>query len=140
MNASLNIIVKNPAQALAILEFAAGLENGETPKIGKTTKPVAKKAAAVVEESEDLLMDTEEMDELGFDGGEAEELEEKPKAKKEAPAKKLTDKDVNAAALAHAKENGRPATLAILNKKFKVKSILELKPEQYGAVITALAV
>ncbi len=107
-----------------------------------TTKKAAttKKTAAPQALEEDMLGDdageaTEETEELGFDSE-----EEKPAKKAASKAKKITDKEINAAAVAHAKENGRPATLAILQKKFKVKSILELKPEQYPAVLAALEV
>lgn len=55
-------------------------------------------------------------------------------------AKKLTEKDVNDACIAHAKIHTKPVTLGILSKKFNVKSVLELKPEQYPAVVDALKV
>lgn len=111
-----------------------------TPAPKKTKKAAA---PAVVEEQMDemaALGETEttedESSEMGFDADEVEEMPA-PKAKKAA---KLTDKDVNAAAMAHAKIHGRPMTLKILSGKFKVKSILELKPEQYAQVIAALKV
>lgn len=107
-----------------------------------------KKTAAPVEEPEadELDLETaeaEETDELDFDSEtEDEEVEEQPKAKKKtAGAKKLTEKDMNAIALAHAKANGgRAATLKVLTKHFKVKSLLELKPEQYAKAAELLAV
>lgn len=78
---------------------------------------------------------TPSYDEMSFDDEEVEE--EKPKAKTKK-AVKFTEKDVNEACKAHAKEHGKAATLKILNGKFKVKSILELKPEQYAQVIAAM--
>lgn len=110
---------------------------------GATTGKRSKKAAAPKEdETLDTILDevadeTATDEELpGFDDEESgEELEEKP-AKKSA---KITDKDVNTAAMKHAGKHGRPATKAVL-AKFKVKSILELKPEQYAKVVQALKV
>ncbi len=98
-----------------------------------TAQPKARKGKAapaeVVEEQLDLGSTEETMDFTG-------EVEEPAK---EAKAKKLTDKDVNDACMAFAKANGKAKTMAIL-AKFKVKSILELKPETYGKVIAALEV
>lgn len=84
-------------------------------------------AEETVEESFDSLEDVSE-----------ETIEETPAKTAKKKTTKLTEKDVNEQAMAHAKKFGRPKTLEILNKKFKVKSILELKPEQYAAVILAL--
>lgn len=70
-------------------------------------------------------------EELDFMGGAAE-----------APAateKKLTIDDINEACMKYAKVKGRPQTLELLQKKFKVKSITELKPETFGKVVEALA-
>lgn len=117
-----------------------------------TTAPKAKRKppTATVETADDLDLDlagdeddlasepaNAAYDELSFD---EETEEEAPKAKKTkaAPAPKIGD--VNDAAKAHAKKNGREKTLAILTKKFKVKSVSELKPEQYAEVIKALAI
>lgn len=113
---------------------------------GKTGK--GKQAAAVVDD-EELSLDTEEteeaeelgnFDDLGGETEEAEELEAKPA--KTGKGKKLTEKDVNVAAMAYAKVHGRQKTLALLTKKFKkpIKSILELKPEQYSLAIQTLGV
>lgn len=103
-------------------------------KRGRPTKAKEIEAASDVElMDEDTTTATDDADDFSFD-------EDEVAAPKSAKSKKLTDKDVNNAAMAHAKENGRKATLSILAKKFKVKSILELKPEQYATVIEALAV
>lgn len=121
------------AKALIEADGAAAVTTATTGKRGK-------KAAAAVETDTDLddlngeAQETETTDEIeSFD-----EVEETPAA----PAKsaKITDKQVNTAAMNHAKKFGRPATMKILAGKFKVKSILELKPEQYGKVIAALKV
>ena len=64
----------------------------------------------------------------------------KAKAKKEP---KITIADVNDACKARAKsggKEGRAQVLKILKKQFKTESVSELKPEQYGAVIKAMAV
>jgi hypothetical protein len=113
-------------------------QTAETPK----TAPKAKvKTSApqpeVEDESEEMDFDISSNDAAGGDDEEMD-FEEKPKAKTKAP--KLTEKDVNAAAIKHAKANGRDKTLALLSKKFKVKSILELKPDQYADAVAALAV
>jgi predicted transcriptional regulator len=79
------------------------------------------------------------------DESENEEAEEEtapaPKSKK---AKKVTLDDVNDACKARAADTGgkegRTEVLGILKKKFKVASVSELKPEQYQAVIEAMAI
>lgn len=85
--------------------------------------------------------DTDEQMEFDMDGSDDEETldetEEETRPKKTTKGK-ITDKQVNQACIAHAKKHGRKKTSAILAKKFKVKSVLELKTEQYGAVIAAL--
>ena len=116
------------------------LEKFKATTGGKTAKP-----AKVVEEDETTFGSDEIEDDTSFDtpeemlGDDAGEDETQTKPAKTTKVK-LTDKEVNAAAMAHARQNGRPATLKILEKKFKVKSILELKPEQYAAVVKALEV
>jgi hypothetical protein len=124
------------AQAQALID-AEG-KTAPTATAGKRTRKAAPVAEPEADSEELLAMDeetdaAEESEELGFD--EETEVEEPPKK-----SKKLTDKDVNAAAMAHAKKHGRPKTLALLEKKFKVKSILELKADQYPAVVAALKV
>lgn len=106
----------------------AALSTAAAGKTRKTKPPVEVEE----EEVEETFEQETEVEEEGF-------LEEAPVAASKK-ASKLTDKDVNNAAMAFAKKNGRPAVLEILSKKFKVKSILELKPEQYAVVVKALAV
>lgn len=128
-----------------VIEQAKALiEAGDEAAAGKTGKGKTGKRAAAVEEpdgdDEELLGagEDEADDDLGSFDDADEETEDDPPPKK---AKKFTDKDMNTAALLHAKANGgKAATLEILKKKFKVKSILELKPEQYAAAIKALKV
>ncbi len=73
---------------------------------------------------------------------EAEETEEEsfaePAPKKVAKEKKLTVDDVNAACMKAAQSVNRAHVLGILKTKFKVKSVTELEPAQYAAVIKAL--
>lgn len=123
----------------AAAAFAAANAPGTTT--GRTS---TKRAAPQQEPQEDNTdldgldaspEETTEVDETTFD--EMPEEIAPPKAKAKT---KLTDKDVNNAAMAYAKKHGKPATMKILTGKFKVKSILELKPEQYQTVITALKV
>lgn len=126
------------AQAKAFIEQEDG-----TTTTGKTTPRKTK--PAVEAEQLDLLDSTEETEEetneLSFDDGNVEEEEEVTAKPAKGAPKKYTDKDVNQAAIKHAKANGGKAkTLKILEKKFGVKSILELKPTQYGQVIAALKV
>ncbi len=128
------------AQAQALIDSDAS-----TAVATATTGKRGKKAAAAEELDESLIEGGEENGEVVADetGGEEEQLgfdmaEEEPPPK--TTKKKLTDKDVNQAAMAHAKKHGRPVTLKLLAKNFKVKSILELKPEQYPKVIAALKV
>lgn len=134
------------AQARALIEGMTGVAETEMTVEAPQRKPGRPKtkvaAAPVAEEPELMASEETETDAVGFDEASedfATEETEEPKAKT-AKAKKYTDKDVNTAAMNHAKTYGRPKTLAILSKKFKVKSILELKPEQYGEVIAALEV
>ena len=68
---------------------------------------------------------------------EAEEEEEAPKAAK-GKAPKLTVDDVNDACMARAGRTNRADVLAILKKTFKVKSVTELEPSDYAAVIAAM--
>lgn len=135
---TISIQCDNVVDAQKIL---ASLETKTETPAPKAQKAPAKKAAVVEDEDEMSFDDaaTEDAEEiLDEDVIEDEIVEEKPKAKK-AAAPKLTEKDVNAAAMKHAKKYGRTETEGIL-KKFKVKSILELKADQYAAVIKALAV
>lgn len=129
-------------------QFAAGPMSRPTAGVtaksaGKTAKPKAAAAPEMDDEetTEDAgFTDTEEEtnEGLSFDSQDDEEITPPKKAAKKAP--KITDKDINSACLAHAKAHGRPKTLAILSKKFGVKSILELKTEQYADVLKALKV
>lgn len=120
-------------------------------KTGKKTPPPPADDEELIDDGdpgEDMEMastDDEETieDEESFDAEEEVEEEEAPAKKAKAATKtdkpaKLTEKDVNRAAMAYAKVKGRPAVLKILEKQFKVKSILELKADQYPAVMKAL--
>lgn len=123
-----------------VIAAAQTLVQSSTITTTTVAKKAIKKAAAVVDEDieledvEDAMLagaeETLEDEEIGFDA----EPEEKPKARKAA---KITEKDLNEALKAFATANGRPKTLQVLEKKFKVKSILELKPDQYPAVLAA---
>ena len=126
----INAVAQQAASFAVSIAGAQGLATTPAPKKTKKAAPVAEDLAL------DEVLETTEAIEDDFL---ADEVEEKP-APKKAKEVKLTDKDVNAACMAHAKVNGRPKTMDILTKKFKVKSILELKPDQYQAVVTALKV
>lgn len=102
---------------------------------GATKEKRAPAAKAADEEEDDFK--AKGVDDGGFDADEEPE-EEKPK--KSTKAKKITLDEVNDACKAHAGANGREATLAILKKKFKTESVAALKPEQYEACISAMAV
>lgn len=132
-------------QAKALVEAGEGgvVTQATRGKKGKSAAAVAEVEAdeEMLDESEAEVTTEDDDNQMGFDmdadtDSEAE-VEEPAKPAKKA---KLTDKQVNEAAMKHAKKHGRPATLKILEKKFKVKSILELKPEQYAQVIAALKV
>lgn len=119
---------------MRLLEEAAAKLGGETPP---------KKDPEPVEE-------VEEIDEPIVDEDESDEEDEAPvKKKATAKPKKLTVNDVIDACKAYTNagiENGKPgpvarkATVAILEKKFKVKSVSDLEPEQYADAIKALKV
>ena len=102
----------------------------------EATPTKKRKAAPPVEVEEPIDEETETLEATDEDESFLEE--ETPPPKKSA--KKLTEKDVNTAAMKHAKAHTKKETMKILTGKFKVKSILELKPEQYATVIKALAV
>jgi hypothetical protein len=106
---------------------------------GATTTPKGKKARGktAVEDTEDTDLLANGADDTDTTNDFLDE-EEKPKA---AKSKKITDKDVNAAAIAHAKHHGsKKATLKVLKTKFDVESITELDEDQYAACIKALKV
>lgn len=75
---------------------------------------------------------------------EAEEESAEEEVEEEAPPKKKakapTYDDVSAACKAYAKENGFEETKALLLKKFKTSSLTKIKPEDFAAVIKAVAV
>jgi hypothetical protein len=143
------------AKAMTFAQTAQeGIKLGAAPTTAQKILKKAKKAAVEAEETdlemadEELVDDTldaagsdDEALEMGFDAADEDEVEETPK-KTAAKTKtaKVTEKDVNAACLAHARKHTRPKTLELLKKKFKVGSISELKPDQYSAVISALKV
>lgn len=114
-------------------------------------KPAPAKKAAPPPADDDDDFKAEVADDAGFD--EADETEalseedgfDEPPAKtakgtKTAKPKKLTLDDVNDACKAHAAAKGRKETLAVLQKKFKTQSVTALKPEQYEACVSAMAV
>jgi len=145
--------VVNQARQLVI--EAEAFRGTATPTVTKATptktKAPVKKLEAVDADDElagdiEIGDEAEETDELSFDDETEDEVEEvqaaPAKTAKTTKAKKLTEKDVNAAAMAHAKVHGRQKTLALLTKKFKrpIKSILELKPDQYETAVQVLEV
>lgn len=148
MNTQLSITITGaslPELIAGAKKFVTANQTSETTTtVAAPKKAAAKKAAPQVEETEEIDTDligegddeeTEDADDaLSFD---SEDEEEAPKAKK---APKLTEKDVHAAAIAHAKKNTKAKTLELLQKKFKVKSIMELKPEQFAKAIEILKV
>lgn len=147
------------------LRWQANLIDGMDPKKaaaventtqGTTAKATGKKAAAPppADEDDDFkaddsgepsgfddAADDEPVAEASFDDAEAEEPPKKTKAAAaKTKAKKITLDDVNDACKAHAAAKGRPATLQVLQKKFKTQSVTALKPEQYETCISAMAV
>ena len=136
-----------------------------TTKPVRTTTPGTKKAKVektveVEDADEEVLSEEPEVDDDDFkaddtagsngfdDEADSEDFEETqeeaPKPTKKNPASKakkaVTLDDVNDACKAYAQVNGRPATLKILEKKFKTKSVTSLKPEQFEAVVAAMKV
>jgi hypothetical protein len=110
-----------------------------------------KKAAKKVdfdddEDSDDA--DSDDNDDSEDEDSEDDDEEEKPKRGRPAKKKALTDDDVNQACkerVARLVEDGtdqkeaRAEVVGILKKKFKVKSVAELDPDQYEAVIKVMA-
>lgn len=73
------------------------------------------------------------------DEGEEDEMPAPKAAKsKTTKPKKTTLDDVNDACIARATRGNRAEVLGILKKKFKVKSVTDLEPEHYEAVVKAM--
>jgi TATA-binding protein-associated factor Taf7 len=89
------------------------------------------------EESEEEEAEESEEEEAEESEEEEEEEEEKPAKGKAGKAKKLTADDVNDACKELAGRTNRATAMAVL-KKFKVKSVSDLDPSDYEAVIKAL--
>ena len=117
-----------------------GVKSGGSARMA--TKVTPAKKAAPVEDEETYDLDTTSASDDDTDFMDVPDEDDVPVKKTAAKTKapKLTDADVNTACKAYAKVHGKPATLAILKKKFKVQSILELKADQYAAAIEALEV
>jgi len=110
---------------------------GKADKKTKETK-ASKAAAASFEEddaTEETVTETAEVTE-----SEDDFMDAAPKAAAKKTAKKLTVNDVNTACKEKAAATDRKTVLSILKKKFNVASVTELKAEQYGDVIKAMAV
>lgn len=105
----------NQEAATALLKLE-GLAIEKVEKKEKT-KPAPETEAPATEEAD-----------LGFDP--------EPETK---PAGKITEEDVVNAARAHAKKHQRANTAKVL-EKLGVKSVREIKPENYEKAIKALAV
>lgn len=111
------------------------------------TKRAAKPPVDVPDETLlDQVAEAVETDEPGetlesFDDAPADIVDEAPaKPAKVAAGKKVSKNDVDAAAMAHAKKHGRPATMKVLAATFKAKSILEIPEKNWPAAIKALKV
>lgn len=103
-------------------------------------KPVEIEDDEVPADDEDVLAD-DSAEDGSFDDIEDDEEIEAPPKKAAAKTKEVTEQAVQLAAMAHAKKNGRKATVTILEKKFKVKSVAELKTQQQrSAALAALAI
>lgn len=74
-----------------------------------------------------------------FDDTDDEESAEGAPAPKKGKAAKLTIDDVNDACIERAGRTNRAEVLSVLKKKFGVKSVTDLKPEQYADVVKAMA-
>lgn len=103
-----------------------------TPKAEKPAKSTKAEKPAPVETEADEVEETE----IESDDADLEVEEEKPAAKK-GKAKEISLDDVRAALKTYAAKNSRDKAIAVL-KKFKVKSILDLDPAQYGEVMKVL--
>lgn len=145
----------------AQLRFQAGLIEGIDPKVAasrkntdaptkeidsddddefakaetKTKTTRAAKAAAA--SFEDDSTDEETVAEVETDD---DFMEPAPAKTAKKGAKKFTVNDVNDACKAKAAATDRKTVLGILKKKFGVASVTELKAEQYGDAIKAMAV
>lgn len=116
-----------------------------------TPKKSSKKEAAPEEAfgDDDFSVDAEVSDD--FDAGSVDDDldpeisddfvdEDEKKPAKTAPATKITAKDVNKAAHAHAAKHGRATTGNLIKKHLKVKTPAEIKPADYAKAIKLLKV
>lgn len=117
-----------------------------TPKTKKKAAPASKSF-----DDEEDEVPNDDVTEEQTEEGDGDFMEEKPKtkAKPKAPkVKKFTMADVNAACKARVtremsdneldSKEARDAVLSILKKKFKVKSVTDLEPEDYAAVVAEM--
>lgn len=138
--------------------FADNLDGSPAEPNGKVAAKTSKKAAAASFDEDDAADDAE-VESKGFDDEDDTEAtddaddteasfdDEEPAPKKEAAktgkAKKVTLEEVNAACHARAAaggKKGRAEVLAILKKNFKTETISEIKPEQYGKLVSLMKV
>jgi len=136
----INLVITLDPNAEAILKnVIASLDKAEamltavsgnaTPKASaKKTTTVKTQVQPVEEEvTEEAVETSDEEVDMGFE-------EEKPAPKKAAAPKALKLPDVIEAFKALVEAKDRPAGIALL-KKYQVKSVNDLKPEQYAKVI-----
>lgn len=126
----------------------------ESPK-AKRGRPAGKKTKPVVDEDDDAdendsdedaedaeeSDEDDESDESEDDDNEDDDADEEDSEEDDEPAKskkKFQRKDVNAACAAASKRIGFKPTVALLHKKFGVKSVSDIKDKDFAAVITVM--
>lgn len=143
MDIQVTITAPTPAGVLAKLQTAV-LAWGGSPQVAspapkaaaaKKAKPAATEVVAESLADEPSSFGEETFEDAGETFGDEPEVVET----KDAKAPKVDVAAVHAACLAHAKKHSRPETMKVL-AKYKVKSVSELKPETYAAVVKALKV
>ncbi len=116
------------------------------PKRGRPRKVAAAPAPAAFDDEDvdnDSSLASEIESEAEDEDSDDDDDFDSVKAAPPAKAKKITIDDVNDACKKKAASlgaGGVPKVRAILKKNFKTESVRELKPEQYGACIQAMAV
>lgn len=126
-----------PASKTGKVEAADRHVNDDEDEDFAPKAKATKKAAAAFDDDEEEAPVKKSASKKAATSFDEEDEEEAPVVKK-AKAPKLTIDDVIGACKLYAKENGRPATLALLKKKFKTTSVSDLKPEQFAAVIEVM--
>lgn len=123
------------------IDEAPATTKGKKKKPAKAAKQEDDEDAEEDQDDEDSE-DADEEDESDAEDEDEEEQDDEDESAKKGKGKKgrvISDAELSKAFTAYAKENGKDAALAILKKKFGVKSIYKLTPEQRVKALAAVS-